>query len=336
MALPKKKSRSISIDGEIYQYSISRSKTSEDGKFNLTLTAKNKKSNGACLIAKGLQTRDFWLDFGDKPSHAKSEYKEITPKAVAKVIRKGINLGWKSKEEQGVFEIEISENLLEIQPKLNFAIIPVMELEPSTYSKQSYESPSGSIIELPEKWEEYNQKCYQDAALQNLKPIETGYWLFEIEHLTTENLNIIFPEVFSEYLNDEKERNELFEDMTDLAPPICGGFVLKDSEQILHIPACCCGLETVEEWRMQSNGSKVHVWTGHDQENEISLEFKSSEVILWIGESKQYTFSNAEYSFLLNQAESIIHQFIKRSGKVLDKLFNFKNGKELAEAMIYR
>ena len=52
MALPKKKSRSISIDGEIYQYSISRSKTSEDGKFNLTLTAKNKKSNGACLIAK--------------------------------------------------------------------------------------------------------------------------------------------------------------------------------------------------------------------------------------------------------------------------------------------
>lgn len=119
MALPKKKSRSISIDGDIFQYAISRSKSSDDGKFNLTVTVKNKRSIGACLIAKGLQTRDFGLDFGDTPSYAKSEYKIITPKVVAKIIRKGINLGWESKGKKGVFEIEISEHELAEKKKSN-------------------------------------------------------------------------------------------------------------------------------------------------------------------------------------------------------------------------
>lgn len=219
---------------------------------------------------------------------------------------------------------------------LHFAIIPVIELEPGAYSEQTYEFPNGTAKELPEQWEAYNQKCYQDAGLKNLKAIETGQWLFELAHIETDHLKIIFPEIYADYLNDKNKLHELLEDMKDLAPSICGGFALKDTEQIIHLPACCCGLESIEEWQIGPDGSITHVWTGHDQEDEVVLEFGTSEVILWVGKAKQYSFSKAEYSMLLAQAETTIDHFIERAATVLNPLFNIKNGKVLAEAMIYR
>lgn len=112
MALPKKRSRKISIDGEQFQYFISRSKVINDGAFHLTVTVQNKNSNGTYLIAKGIQTRDFWLDFGDVQRHAPSEYKILMPKHVEKIIREGLKLGWKSEQNGDVFELNFSDRLL--------------------------------------------------------------------------------------------------------------------------------------------------------------------------------------------------------------------------------
>lgn len=218
----------------------------------------------------------------------------------------------------------------------HFAIIPVIELEPGAYSKQTYALPNGTGKDLPEQWEAYNQKCYQDAGLKHLKAIETGQWLFELAQIEADHLKIIFPEIYADYLNDETNLNELFEDMKDLAPSICGGFALKDADQIIHLPACCCGLESIEEWQVQPDTSIIQVWTGHDQEDEVVLEFSTSGVILSVGKAKRYSFSKAEYRTLLSQAETTIHHFIERSATVLNPLFNIKNGRALAEAMIYR
>lgn len=107
-----------------------------------------------------------------------------------------------------------------MKKSIHFTIIPVIELEPATYSKQTYELPNSTGKELSEKWEEYNQKCYQDSDLKNLKSIETDSWLFDLKHMETDNLKIIFPEIYSDYLDDEKALNNLFEDMKDLAPPV--------------------------------------------------------------------------------------------------------------------
>jgi hypothetical protein len=135
MALPKKKSRTISIDGELYQYAISRSKALEDYKFNLTVTVKNKISNGACLIARGIQTRDFWLDFPDSSKYNSDEYKSITPRHIEKIIKLGIALGWHEKLKQGTFEFQISDEFLNESQFQNKPIISDLNSIPNDFNE---------------------------------------------------------------------------------------------------------------------------------------------------------------------------------------------------------
>lgn len=215
-------------------------------------------------------------------------------------------------------------------------MLPVIELEPFDLIDDRPASPKGSLSECPQQWEEYNQMIFHKSGFNNLQAIETGGCLFEIAQFQEQNLKLFLAYLFEDHLTDEVRRKDLFEDMTDFAPLISGGFALKSGEHILHQPGCCCGLETIEEWHFQDADEPVQVWTGHDHEQAISLTFGLSQVILTLGDNFQFAFSEEDYQAFLENAEYQLEMFIKRSAPVLNDLFETDRGKELARAMIYR
>ncbi|WP_144394614.1 hypothetical protein [Pleionea sediminis] len=109
MALPKNKSRRISVDDIDYRYAISIS-WKDDGNFDFNVTVQNESSNGSKLLLKGLVTRDFWLDFSDKVGEQIDSdlYPTITPRHIAYFIRQAIIDGWNSEKRVKDFILEVS------------------------------------------------------------------------------------------------------------------------------------------------------------------------------------------------------------------------------------
>ena len=96
MALPKNKSRNITVDENHYKYSISTSKK-ENYNFDFNVTVQSSEHNGSKLLIKGLVTRNYWLDFSDLVHQDEidySNYPTITPKHIEYFITKAKNEGW--------------------------------------------------------------------------------------------------------------------------------------------------------------------------------------------------------------------------------------------------
>ena len=219
------------------------------------------------------------------------------------------------------------------------ALIPVILVEPWNYDRQDHKIPTGTIADLPKAWETYNQKCYQDSGLKHLQAIETGSHFFALDTVQTDDLSIILAEMYSEYLKDSVARQELLDDMVDRAPFIPGGFALQLGDRLIHLPGCCCGLESIEEWqtpREQTLTTPVYVWTGHDQVHEVMLSSDEKKVTISVGESEHYTLSLAAYHEFLYEAERCLSRFFERAGHVLDTLFGVKTGQAMARAMVYK
>lgn len=106
MALPKKNSRAIEVDGTEYRYIISRSVADESGLFRLNLTVQIAVGTGCILKAEGIMTRDHWLDFPQVGSS--DEYPKIEPRHIASIIRLAYSKGWAPQENGGPFMLEVS------------------------------------------------------------------------------------------------------------------------------------------------------------------------------------------------------------------------------------
>ena len=104
--IPKNKSRTITVDSVIYRYAISCS-WKEDGWCNFNITIQNEISNGSKLLAKGLVTRNFWLDFPN-PESDSGAYPVITPKHIKSFIRMGISDGWEPNERGSNFVLSVT------------------------------------------------------------------------------------------------------------------------------------------------------------------------------------------------------------------------------------
>mgnify|MGYP001804267267 CR=1 FL=1 len=65
MALPKKKSRPITVDERSFRYSISTSSIENESLFRLHLTIQLASEEGRLLKVVGLVTRDAWLDLSE-------------------------------------------------------------------------------------------------------------------------------------------------------------------------------------------------------------------------------------------------------------------------------
>jgi hypothetical protein len=85
MTLPRKNSRSIVVDAVHFRYIVSRAGISDEGLFSLNLTVQIASGRGCILKARGILTRDSWLDFPEIESLDK--YVVVKPGQVAALIR---------------------------------------------------------------------------------------------------------------------------------------------------------------------------------------------------------------------------------------------------------
>ena len=115
MALPKNKSRLISVDNEDFRYVISIS-WQGSGNYHFNVTVQHEEMNGSKLLLQGLVSRNFWLDFSDlikeKIEFKEGEYPTITPKHIAHFIRLGIKKGWCYHNSGKNFILEINNSYL--------------------------------------------------------------------------------------------------------------------------------------------------------------------------------------------------------------------------------
>jgi hypothetical protein len=109
MALPKKKSRPITVNGEDFRYVVSTGKYDDNWDFNLNITIQIAHGKGNILKIEGLVTRDFWLDFPNDVS-SKDSYPVLTPKDISILIINGIKAGWHPNEKGTPFTIKLDNS----------------------------------------------------------------------------------------------------------------------------------------------------------------------------------------------------------------------------------
>ncbi|MEK7435196.1 MAG: hypothetical protein AABZ74_18840 [Cyanobacteriota bacterium] len=217
-------------------------------------------------------------------------------------------------------------------PKIK--LIPVIEVEPFSYSKSEHKTPEKPRNEDPNEWEIYNQNCYKDSGLENFKPIEIGHWLFEIEKLRNHNLKIILSKIFEEKLDEDFTLEQMLEDIYDFSPLISGGYVFSIDNENLNLPGCCCGLETIYDWANIFDEESGDIWNGHDS-NIIEFKKEGQNLIINI-DKKDYSLKLKEFNKIFESLEKTIDEFIERCSGILNEILKIENGYDLAKSMIYK
>ncbi len=209
-------------------------------------------------------------------------------------------------------------------------LIPVLELQPANYSKVERESPKKTTLEVPQEWMNYNQSCYNDSGLKNIKPIEKLSWLFKIESLSDDELKIILKNLIDGVAENFDSIKEILNDPIEYAPLIPGGYLFVVDNEIKSEPSCCCGLEDILEWKDSET-----VITGHADDDFVYILKENSQVNISI-KKENFILSEKSYNEIVNAAEIEIEKFIDKSGELINELLKIENGKSFAKAMIYK
>jgi len=217
-----------------------------------------------------------------------------------------------------------------MKPNQDIKLIPVLELQPAAYSKVERESPEKSYLEVPQEWINYNQSCYNDSGLKNIKPIKKLSWLFTIDALSNQELKIILKELIDDTTENFDSINEVLNDPIEYAPLIPGGYLFIVDNEIKSEPGCCCGLEDISEWKDSET-----VITGHGEDDFVYIHKENSQVNISI-RTENFILSEKDYNKIVNAAEIEIERFINKSGELINELFKIEHGKSFAKAMIYK
>ncbi len=217
-----------------------------------------------------------------------------------------------------------------MKPNQHIKLIPVIELQPASFSKTKRESPKKSYLEAPLEWENYNQNCYNESGLNDIKPIEQLSWLFKIKTLSNQELKIILKKLIDSTVENFDSIDEILNDPIEYAPLIPGGYLFVVNNEIKSEPGCCCGLEDILEWKESET-----VVTGHGDDDFVYIHKKNSKVNISIRKEK-FSLSEKVYNEMVNLAEIEIEKFIDKCGELINDLLKIENGKSFVRAMIYK
>ncbi|MGH1539642.1 MAG: hypothetical protein ACRBHB_04410 [Arenicella sp.] len=131
-------------------------------------------------------------------------------------------------------------------------LIPVLELEPATYSKIQRKIPDYGDIK---GWSSYWAESLSDSGMFDIKPVKAGSWFVELSQISDENLNIIL----------NKELGD-FDETDDEISPMLGGYALKVDKSIIILPSCCGDLSNIDDWQDASEyigEAEKELWIGH-------------------------------------------------------------------------
>lgn len=112
MSLPKKKSRSITVNNKHFKYVVSRARTYEENwVFKLNIIVQIAHGEGSILKVEGLTTRDFWLDVPNDIGCNK-DYPILTIKDISILIKNSINQGWNPVKKGSPFIIKLDNSFV--------------------------------------------------------------------------------------------------------------------------------------------------------------------------------------------------------------------------------
>ena len=148
-------------------------------------------------------------------------------------------------------------------------ILIAIELEPSTYGINDYERPNGTIEKKRKEWSALWIKCLSDSGIKNIKPIECGSWFVDIEQISRNNLEIIIKKHL-EGINLSNFEDELLS--------FSGGIVIRDNNEIIIEPQCCCDLSNLDDWiEIKDNSDEFSdIWIGHPW---VFYKFENNKII---------------------------------------------------------
>lgn len=212
-------------------------------------------------------------------------------------------------------------------------LINTIEITPWGYTKQDYELPKGSKIELPEEWSKNWYQCLSDSGLQNLVPIEFASYFIDITTLGDFELKII--------IQKELEDIDLM-NYDECVPRFCGGIVIKENDKIIIDPQCCADLNNLEEWLDIFNQNKEEwhqLWIGHPwifyKINNEFIEF-SDNVELNLSDFKdicvKHRIPKNWLKFELEKAKENQVVFEQRIAKILFEL-NINHADDIAKKL---
>jgi len=111
MALNRKQSRRITVDGQDFRYKVSTTRLDTDWNFRLNVTVQ-REERGARLEVRGLVTRDFWLDISMPNPKRNEDYPIITPRHIRSIIQQAQLQGWQPDETGPAFVLELDNSEL--------------------------------------------------------------------------------------------------------------------------------------------------------------------------------------------------------------------------------
>lgn len=115
MAMNKKGSRHISVNGIKFRYKYSSSQHDGDWNFEVKITVQHEMGTGAYLQIVGLITRDYWLDFPEIHDDDENAYPIVTPKIMMTLIQKALSEGWDPTQKGKPYILQVENS--EIFPK---------------------------------------------------------------------------------------------------------------------------------------------------------------------------------------------------------------------------
>ena len=163
----------------------------------------------------------------------------------------------------------------------------VVEIEPYSYSDR--ESPLMSPGQTnDDEFENYLTDCLKDARLDHLVPVAASSMFYKIHEIDRDSLSTIVKNEVSRWPDDEDYSD--VENVAEYGSSLDGGIVLVEQGECVTVPGCCCGLDSLNEWKQILEDKPEDwsdLWTGHDVD---SLELRFCQ----IRESVQFRLSKWE------------------------------------------
>jgi hypothetical protein len=155
-------------------------------------------------------------------------------------------------------------------------LMPVLELAPVAFAKQTRPSPSRSLQEAPEEWHRYWSDSLADSGLTGLMPVRRGWW-----HVPTAELNdAVRLRMLLEVLVGGRCEFQAPSDADDVLP-LDGGLALRGQPQnVLIEPSCCADLGNIADWREAVRSRETAwqmLWIGHPW---VSVMFQQPWLII--------------------------------------------------------
>ncbi|MBL1223456.1 hypothetical protein JET18_21640 [Chryseobacterium sp. L7] len=191
----------------------------------------------------------------------------------------------------------------------------VIEICPIKYSKEGYGLPDNSDIPDSEIWYKEWQKSVFSLN-SNFNPIDKDSYLFDIEVIDDNNLEIIL----QGFQFDEFENIGSFD----------GGIALIENNKALVLPTCCGDIGNIKEWKkILENKTEEwdELWIGHPWifykkvNGKVQLSDYSDESLKdLINIQPVLEIDELELKIELEKAEKQLINFKNRISKILEKM----------------